>query len=272
MYSTPQTVSRPTSCFGNHWPLPAETVQHTQFGKPHRLDTTIENAKLERSCTGSPSNQSMTDVTDPMAAYPYIPNSNSINRKPPPVHTQTLQEYRSIPMSQQYSNDSPMDTFQSPTSLGSPDVYGHFPSQPGTVQSPSIYLQQPRYNAYTQPPRVHDIRLDDPMQVVQQQAHGLPLSSYADNDHIEPMSAQQSRFGIDASTAEDQFQNYLSPVSVTQARYTEPQGGIIEDLHYQMPPTTYPGAFGQAPDWYKNIKPEETWPGYELPSDRMQSF
>ena len=174
-------------------------------------------------------------------------------------------------MSHQYSNDSPMETFQSPTSLGSPDVYAQFPSQPGSVQSPNVYLHQPRYNTYPQPPRVHDIRLDDPMQVTQQQVNGLPsLGPYIDS--AEPMSAQQSRYTMDSSTAEDQLQGYLSPLPIPTSRYQEAHGGMIEDLRYHMPSTNYPGAFEPVPEWYSRIKPEETWPGYELPSDRMQGF
>ena len=265
-----QGLSRPTSCFGNHWPLPAETVQQPKFGKPpQRLETSVEAVKLERSSSSSPLDHPMPDVTDPTAVYSYIPTSNGAGRKPPPVRTHTLQAFHGLPTSQ-YSIESPMETFQSPTSLGSPDTYAQFSSQPGSIHSQSMYLSQPRYNTYPQPPRVHDIRLDDPLQVVQPTNDvSPPMSQYPNG--AEPLSAQDSRFAMD-TTPEDQLQSYLSPVSVSQAHYQEPQADLANLRYHTMTMNNYPSGFGPVPDWYTNIKPEETWPGYDLPSDRVQRF
>ena len=269
--SITQGLSRPTSCFGNHWPLPAETVQQAKFGKPpQRLESSVEAVKLERSSSGSPLDHPMTDVTDPTAVYSYIPTPSGASRKPPPVRTQTLQAYHGLP-APQYPNDSPMETFQSPTSLGSPDAYAQFSSQPGSIHSQSMYLGQPRYNTYPQPPRVHDIRLDDPLQVAHPTTDVSPSMSQFPNG-AEPLSAQDNRFAMD-TTPEDQLQNYISPVSVTQAHYQEPQTHMIANLRFHpMTMNSYPSSFGPVPDWYTNIKPEETWPGYDLPSDRVQGF
>lgn len=272
-YPTPQVLSRPTSCFGNHWPLPAETVQQTKFGKPpHRLETALEAVKLERATSGSPLDHSMTDVADPISAYPYLTTSNGIGSKPPPVRTPTLHDYRSIPMSHQYSGESAMETFQSPTSLGSPDSYAQFSSQSGSIHSPGIYLHQPRYNTYPHPPRVHDIRLDDPLQVSQQQTTEVPPAISHFPNSSEPLSAHESQFSMDTTSPEDQLQNYMSPVSMPQAQYQQAQTNMIEHDRYQMPVTNCLGNFGPVPDWYANIKPAETYPGYDLPSDRVQGF
>ena len=261
IYSTPQALSRSTSCFGNHWPLPAETVQQTKFGKhPHRLETNLEAIKLERSSSSSPGNPSMTN---PISTLPYIPTSNGISRKPPPVRTQTLQDYRSIPMSHQFSSGSPMETFQSPTSLGSPDAYAQFPSQPGSAHSQTIFLQQPRYNTYPQPPRVHDIRLDDPMQMTHSPSGGVDsMAQFPDSNA--PLSAQSGRYALETPTSDDQLQHYLNSVSVPQTRFLEPQPSMMDDITYQVSMTN-----GPVPEWYTNIKPEETWPGYDLPNDRI---
>ena len=269
--SIAQGLSRPTSCFGNHWPLPAETVQQPKFGKPpHRLEASVEAVKLERSSSSSPLDHPMTDVTDPSAVY-YIPTSNGASRKPPPVRTQALQAYHGLPIAHQYSNESPMETFQSPTSLGSPDAYAQFPSQPGSIHSQSMYLSQPRYNTYPQPPRVHDIRLDDPLQITQQQTNDVSPSMSQYPNGAEPLSAQDNRFTMDTSPSEDKLQTYLSPVSVSQAHYQDPQANMIANLRFHpMTMNGYPSGFGPVPDWYTNIKPEETWPGYDLPSDRVQ--
>ena len=268
-----QGLSRPTSCFGNHWPLPAETVQQpTKFGKPpHRLEASAEAVKLERSSSSSPLDHPMTDVTDPAAVYSYMPTATGASRKPPPVRTQALQAYHGLPLSQ-YSNGSPMEAFQSPTSLGSPDTYAQFPSQPGSIHSQNMYLSQPRYNTYPQPPRVHDIRLDDPLQIAQQATNDVSPSMSQFPNSAEPLSAQDTRFAIDTSS-DDKLQNYLSPISVSQDHYQDPQANMIANLRFHpMAMNNYPSSFGPVPDWYTNIKPEETWPGYNLPSDRVQDI
>ena len=274
-YSAPQAPSRPTSCFGNHWPLPAETVQQTKgFGRPpHRLDTSLGGVKLERSSSGSPLGRSMADVSDPIAACSYMPTSNGISRKPPPVRTQTLQEYRSVPMSHQYPNENGMETFQSPTSLGSPDGYAPFPSQPGNIHSSSMYLHQPRYNSYPHPPRVHDILLDDPLHISQPPSTDVSPSMSQFPNSAESLSAQDGRFAMDVTTSEEGLQGYLSPIAGTQAQFQEPHTNMIDSLRFQMPVNNYPCTYGPAPEWYTNIKPEETWPGDDpLPEARLQGF
>lgn len=241
-------------------------MQQTKFGKPpHRLETSLEVVKLERSQSGSPIDHTMADAPEPTAAYSYIPTSNGVSRKPPPVRTQTFHDYRSIPMPHQYSGETAVETFQSPTSLGSPDSYAQFSPQPGSIHSQTMYLHQSRYNTYPQPPRVHDVRLDDPLQVSQQQVTDISPSISSFPNSVEPLSAHESQFSMDRTNSEDQLQSYLSPAPVAQAQYHEPQANLIQNLRFNMPITTYVGNY----DWYK---PEEDYPGYALPSDRVQGL
>lgn len=246
-------------------------MQQTKFGKPpHRLETSLEAVKLERSQSGSPLDHTMADVTEPTAAYSYLPTSNGISRKPTPVRTQTFHDYRSIPMPHQYSGETAMEAFQSPTSLGSPDSYAQF-SQPGSIHSQTMYLHQSRYNSYPQPPRVHDVRLDDPLKV-SQQVHDISPSISSFPNSAEPLSAHESQFSMDSTNSEDQLQNYLSPAPVAQAQYHEPQANLIQNLRFNMPITNYGGNYGLVPDLYTEFKPEEDYVGYALPSDRVQGL
>lgn len=81
---------------------------------------------------------------------------------------------------------------------------------------------------------------------------------------------------MDPSTVEDPLQGYLSSVSMPATRYQEPpgesHGGMVEDLRFHMLPTNYSAAFEPVPAWYSRIKPEETYPGYELPEERMRGI
>jgi len=275
-FTASQAGSRPTSCFGNHWPLPAETVQQRQY-PPHqngrlarRLESSLESIKLERSSSSSPARD--RSITDPIASYHYVRTPEGISRKPPPLRTSMPQEYRSVPMGHQYSNDTSIETYQSPVAMTSPSSYAHFSPVSSDIRQQHMYVQQPRYSTYPQP-RVHDINLDDAMSTSQHSNAGTPSSGHFPNG-TEPLSAQQGQYSLGAPAAQDQLQAYSSPVScaMQQQQYQNAHAGLIEDLRYQMPITSYPAYGTPVPDWYTNIKPEETWPGYSLPSDRVQDY
>ena len=273
-YAASQAGSRPTSCFGNHWPLPAETVQQTTYpqhqnGKlARRLETSLESIKLERSSSSSPTLD--RSMTDPVTSYQYVQTPEGISRKPPPLRTSMPQEYRSVPMDHQYSNDTSAETFQSPQAVTSPSSYAHFSPVPSDIRQHPMYVQQPRYSTYPQP-RVHDIDLDDTMMTSQHSNVGTPSIGHFPNG-AEPMSTQPSQYSMGAPTIQEQLHAYANPVPVQQQQYPDAQAGLIEDLRYQMPITNYPAYGTPVPEWYTNIKPEETWPGYSLPSDRVHEF
>ena len=268
-FAAPQ--SRPSSCFGNHWPLPAETVQQRQY-PPHlnskiarRLEASIDSIKLERSSSSSPTAD--RPMSDAITSYQYIPSSGSMSRKPPPLRTSMAQEYRSIPMDHQYSTDTSVDTYHSPHHMTSPSSYAPFSPVASDIRQQPLYISHQRCNTYPQP-RVHDINLDDAMSTSQHSNAGTPsLSNFPHG--AEPLSAQSSQFSIGPQTIQDQLQAFSSPVSMHPQHYPDAQAGLIEDLRYQMPITSYPAYGTPMPDWYPNIKPEETWPGYSLPSDRF---
>lgn len=266
-----QTMSRPASCYSNHWRLPAETVQQTQFpqpGNPARcLESPLEAIKLERSTSDSPPfNRS---ITDPASSYQYVQRPNGAVRKPPPLRTAIPHDFRSVPMEHQYSNDTNMDTFQSPQTVTTPNYSQISPDTNSFNNSAGMYVQPQRYNTFPQP-RVHDIHLDDSMSVSQKSNAGTPSVGHFPNG-AEPMSAQASPFNMGGALSE-QLQAYASMVPVQQQQFTEQQTGLMDDLRYQMPMANYPPYGGlPVPDWYTNIKPEETWPGYSLPSDRVPS-
>ena len=268
--ATSQTMSRPGSCYSNHWRLPAETVQQTQFpqpGHPARcLESPLEAIKLERSTSSSPTFD--RSMTDPISSYQYVQRPHGSARKPPPLRTTALpQDFRSVPMEQQYSNDTNMETFQSPQAVTTPS-YNQLPDT-NNFNSAGMYVQPQRYNTFPQA-RVHDIHLDDSMSVSQKSNAGTPSVGHFPSS-AEPMSAQASPFGMGGALSE-QLQAYASIMPVQPQQYTEQQASLIEDLRYQMPMASYPAYGGlPVPDWYTNIKPEETWPGYSLPSDRVPS-
>ncbi len=272
-FAASQAGSRPTSCFGNHWPLPAETVQQTRY-PPHqngrlarRLESSLESIKLERSSSSSPAGD--RSIADPVASYQYVRTPNGISRKPPPLRTSMPQEYRSVPMDHQYSNDTSIETYRSPVAMSSPSSYAHFSPVSSDIRQQPMYVPQPRYNTYPQP-RVHDINLDDAMSTSPHSNAGTPSVGHFPTG-AEPLSAHQSHYSLGAPAAQDQLRAYTSPVScaVQQHQYQDAHAGLIEDLSYQMPITSYPAYGTPVPEWYTNIKPEETWPGYELPSNRL---
>lgn len=272
-FAASQAGSRPTSCYGNHWPLPAETVQQTRYpphqnGRPaRRLESSLESIKLERSSSSSPAGD--RSIMDPVASYHYVRMPDGISRKPPPLRTSMPQEYRSVPMDHQYSNDTSIEAYQSPVAMTSPSSYAHFSPVSSDIRQPPMYVQHPRYNTYPQP-RVHDINLDDAMSTSQHSNAGTPsISNFPTG--AEPLSAHQSHYSLGASTAQDQLRAYTSPVScaVQQQQYHDAHVGLIQDLRYEMPITSYPAYATPVPEWYTNIKPEETYPGDLLPNDRI---
>lgn len=272
-FAASQVGSRPTSCFGNHWPLPAETVQQTRY-PPHqngrlarRLESSLESIKLERSSSSSPAGD--RSLTDPVASYHYVRTPDGISRKPPPLRTSMPQEYRSVPMDHQYSNDTSIETYQSPVAMTSPSSYAHFSPVSSDIRQPPMYVQQPRYNTYPQP-RVHDINLDDAMSTPQHSNAGTPSIGHFPTG-AEPLSAHPSHYSLGAPAAQDQLRAYTSPVScaVQQQQYHDAHAGLIEDLRFQMPVTNYSAYVTPVPEWYTNIKPEETWPGDLLPNERI---
>lgn len=257
-------MGRPPSCYGNHWRLPAATVQQTQF--PHqrnpasRLGSPLGAIKIERASSGSP--QLDRSVTDPLSSYNYVSRSTGNGRKPPPLQSTNL-DFRSVPMEHQYSSDTNMDSFHSPQSMTSPS-YTQFSSDTNSLNSAGLYPQQPRYSTFAQP-RVHDIHLDDGMSISIKSNAGTPsMASFPNGPEV--TSAQTSPFNLDNAS---QLQAYASPVSVAHQHYNDQSMSLIEDLRYQMPMTNYPAYVTAAPEWYTNIKPEETWPGYSLPSERL---
>lgn len=267
-----QAGSRPSSCFGNHWPLPAESVQQSKYGHhpggklARRLDSSMDRIKLERSSSSSPTlNRSMTD---PVTSYQYIPTSEGMSRKPPPLRTSLPQEYRSVPMDHQYSNDTGIETYQSPQAIASPGSYAQFSPVSSDIRQQPMYVQQPRYNNFPQP-RVHDINLDEAMTTPQHSSVGTPSNGHFPTG-AEPMSAQPSQYSMGTPTVQEQLQQaYANPVPVHH-QYHDAQAGLIEDLTYQLPITGYPAYGTAASDWY--IKPEEAYADFRMPSERIQEF
>ena len=271
-FAASQVGSRPTSCFGNHWPLPAETIQQAQYSSPQngklarRLESTL-SIKLERSSSNSPTID--RSMTEPVSSYQYVQTPEVIGRKPPPLRTSMAQEYRSVPMDHQYSNDTNIEAYQSPHTMTSPGSYAPFSPVSSDLRQQPLYVTQLRSHTFPQP-RVHEINLDDAMSTSQHSNVGTPSLGHFPNG-AEPMSAPPSQYSMGTPTLQEQFQ-YSSPVSVQQQHYPDPQAGLVEDLRYQMPITTYPAFGTPMPDWYSNIKPEETWPGFSLPSDRVHQL
>lgn len=273
-FAASQAGSRPTSCFGNHWPLPAETVQQTRY-PPHqngklarRLESSLESIKLERSSSGSPTAD--RTMTDPVTSYQYVQTTEGIIRKPPPLRTSMAQEFRSVPLDHQYSNETSIETYRSPHNVASPSSYTPFSPVGSDIRQQPLYVTQQRCNTFPQP-RVHDINLDDAMSTGQHSNVGTPSIGHFPNG-TEPLSAQSNLFSMGTSAIQEQFQTYSSPASMQPPQFQDTHAGLIEDLRFQMPITSYPAYGTPMPDWYPNVKPAETWPGYELPSERVHEL
>ncbi|KAL9001300.1 MAG: hypothetical protein Q9169_000191 [Polycauliona sp. 2 TL-2023] len=255
-------MKRQSSYYGDHWRLPCETAQlpnpiSLQGHLALRPKSTMDRVKHERPRSVSPQQ---------IRSIPPNDGSNSLYRfsrnRTMSIQTQMDQDFNQIPIPNPYSQEpmvgetgSPchygmdnMDTLTSPTTMqSSPTDYSEISSLPDSAHSTLFFPPGPTSQPYEEPSSV---------------GYQPPVSIEA-----VPQDDSQQQYELDSRSMIQMQLMYEGGPMAPQQPMIQPVT-YYEGVSYQPPMEQY---YGPAPEWYKNIKPEESWPGM-TPRDRLNTL
>ncbi|KAI4139563.1 MAG: hypothetical protein L6R39_006224 [Caloplaca ligustica] len=261
-------LTRHSSYYGDHWPLPCETAQNPnptaiQAQLALRPKSTVSRVKHERPRSVSPQLiRSVPPANGPTSSYHY-PRGRTMS-----IQTQMEQDFSQIPMPspypqeqsvndtsspcQQFPTDNSMSSLTSPTTIqSSPTGYSDISSAPEGVHT-TLFFAGPTSQPYASQ--------DDPS------AMGFPPPVPIE-DTIQDLG-QQPRYDMESKSMIQMQLMYEDNAMGPQQPLVQP----IMDYHgaaYQVPAQQY--HYGPPPPtWYRNAKDEESW--YVMPSERLRGF
>lgn len=260
----PETqMNRQSSYYGDHWPLPCETVQRpnpSSLPGPLTLrpKSNLDRVKLERPRSVSPQLIRSIPPADCSTSSFQFSRGRTMS-----IQTQMEQDFNQMPLPTlfhseqnaktsnspcQFPPENTMDPLASPTAMqSSPTSYSDMSSIPDSAHTTLFFAgptSQP-YSSQDEPPSVDYqpvVSLEEPIQDAGQQQYDM-----------EPKPMIQAQLLYEGN-----------PMGL------QPQ--VIQDLTYYagVPYPTPIEQYYSTPQWLENFKPADAWP--VLPSERVQTY
>ncbi|MCJ1470739.1 mucin 17, cell surface associated [Pseudocyphellaria aurata] len=271
----PETPTvRQSIYYGDLWPLPGQSAQRSrplsfQATLVSRPKSTESNTKVERAASvSSPADNSIPSANAAMTPFEYLRARASVSSDQGLVQaTLPTNFHHGLPVSTQYASENGIETWTSPidtktTSSG----FSEYSSTPSSAQSNPVYFNEPANSNF--PLQVTNIALNEPMQYSQEGGATISSAPAQLTDGVPQGQMRTASYGLGPTSAPEQSLPF-SPVPASIPR--APQTSVMPvsfaiNTQYNIPsdPPQYYGA--TVPDWYLNVKPEESWPG-ALPTD-----
>lgn len=267
---------RQSSYYGDLWPLPGQSAQQTrplsfQATLVSRPKSTESNTKVERGASTSPlSDQNLSSANAAMTSFEYLRARAGVT--PDPILAQAAMPsnfHHGLPVSRQYTSENGIETWTSPidTKTTTSSSFSEYSPTPSSAQSNSVYFNESTNSNF--PLQVANIALNEPMQYSQDGGATIQNNAAQLVDGMPQGQVQTTRFSLGPTSAPEQPMQFSAvPLSISQQPQTTVMPlSFVVDTQYNIPndPPQYYGG-GTVPDWYLNVKPEESWPG-ALPTD-----
>ncbi|KAL8658181.1 MAG: hypothetical protein Q9226_001208 [Calogaya cf. arnoldii] len=258
-------MTRQSSYYGHHWPLPCETAQlpnplGLQGRLPLRPKSTMDRVKHERPRSVSPQLIRSIPPGDGSTSVYGFPRGRTMS-----IQTQMDQDFNQIPIPNPYPQDprvgetsSPcqyrmennMESLTSPTTMqSSPTDFSEISSLPESTHS-SLFFPGPTSQPYVPHEEPSSLGYQTP----------LPIEAVPQDN------SEQSQYDLDSKSMIQMQLMYDGGQMAPQQQMIQPityYEGIYQPLMNQY--------YGPAPAWLENIKPEDSWPG-ETPTGRLNTL
>lgn len=210
----------------------------------------------------------VSGATAAMTSYEYLRARAGVT--PDPIMVQSAIPatfHHGLPVSRQYTSENGIETWTSPVDAKAPSSsFSEYSPTPSSAQSNPVYFNESATSGF--PLQVANIALNDSMQYSQDGGTTLQNATAQMVDAMPQGQVQTTRFGLGPTSAPEQPMRFSAvPLSIPQP----PPPAVVPiafavNAQYNIPsdPPQYYG--GTVPDWYLNVKPEESWPG-ALPTD-----
>ncbi|KAL8969312.1 MAG: hypothetical protein Q9183_002059 [Haloplaca sp. 2 TL-2023] len=251
-------MSRQSSYYGDHWPLPCATANALPGQLALRPKSTVDRVKYERPRSVSPQMiRSVPSAEAPTSTFSF-PRGRTTS-----IQTQMNHDFHQIPMPDAYvpeprvdeagspchfPTENNMDALTSPTRMqSSPTNYSDMSSAPDSAH-PTLFYPGPTSQPY----------------VPQNEPSSMGFPSTVPAEEVPMDAGQQTMYDADYKPM---IQAYDVNALAAQQQMIQPLG-YYDGVSYQMPMEQY---YGPAPAWLDNIKPEDSWPG-PSPSQRLNTI
>lgn len=270
-----EPIVRQSSYYGDLWPLPGQSAQQSrplsfQATLVSRPKSTESSTKVERGTSVSPlSDHNLPGANAAMTSFEYVRARAGLT--PDQILVQAAMPsgfHHGLPVSRQYTSENGIETWTSPIDTKTtPGSFSEYSPAPSSAQSNTVYFNEPPSSNY--PLQVANIALNESIQYSQDGGATIQntAAQMVDGMQSGPIQTTASYTMGPTSAPEQPMQFSAVPLSISQ----QPQTAVMPlsfavNSQYHVPndPPQYYGA--TVPDWYLNVKPEESWPG-ALPTD-----
>lgn len=265
-------TTRRTSYYGDLWPLPGQSAQQS---RPATFQTTLvsrpkstESVKVERNTPISPlSDHSIQNANGGLTSFEFMGASSEVT--PDQILTQAIipANFTSVPVSRQYTSENGVETWTSPTDTKTAHTFSDYSPTPSGGQSNPLFFSDATSPTY--PVEVANIHLGEPIQYTQDAVAVISNSVSQLYENMSHGSLLDQRYALGPTSAPEQPLQF-SAVPLMAQQQQSPMTATFDGHQYVVldNPTRY---YTQMPDWYPNIKPEESWHG-PLPSQMTEFY
>lgn len=264
---------RQSSYYGDLWPLPGQSAQQSrplsfQATLVSRPKSTESSAKVERGASVSPlSDQNFPGDNAATTSFEYLRARAGVT--PDQILVQAAipaNFHHGLPVSGQYTSENGIETWASPIETKTSSSFSEYSPTPSSAQSNPLYFNEPANTTYSLP--TTNIALPESMQYSPDGGATVPNTAAQLADGMSQGAIQAARYSLGPTSAPEQPMQFSAvPLSIPPQTPTAVMPvSFAVNTQYNIPndPPQYYG--GTVPDWYLNVKPEESWPG-ALPTD-----
>lgn len=273
-----EPIARQSSYYGDLWPLPGQSAQQprplsfqaTLVSRPKSTESSSGGGnKGERGASVSPSaDQNLAGANAAMTSFEYLRARAGVTPEQILVHAALPANFHhGLPVSGHYTSENGIETWISPIETKTSSSFSEYSPTPSSAQSSSLYFNESSTTA-NYPLQVANIALNDPLPYAPDGGATVHNTPTPLAEGISQGQMQAARYSLGPTSAPEQPMQFSAvPLSISQ----QPQPTVMPvsfavNAQYNIPndPPQYYG--GTVPDWYLNVKPEESWPG-ALPTD-----
>lgn len=224
---------------------------------------------MERNTPISPlSDHNVSSANGVMTSYEYMRARGGVT--PDQILAQSVvpANFNTVPVSRQYTSENGVETWTSPIDTKTTSTsFSEYSPTPSSAQSNPAYFPDSTSPTYHE---VANIRLNEPMQYSQDTVAIIPNPTNQLVENIPNGSINDQRYSLGPTSApEQQLQYSAAPLLIAQ--HQSPSMAVAFDSTPQYSILDISAQFYPMPDWYPNIKPEDTWAG-PLPSQSADYF
>ncbi len=259
---------RQSRYYGDLWPLPGQTAQPPRplsFQPLVSRPRSTESIQADRTTSASP--LSGPSAANPaMASYDFLRVRTGIPSDQILVQTAVPSSFGNVSVSSQYTSENGIGTWNSPMDTkAASSSFSEYSPTPSSAQSNPVYFNESTSPSYSL--QTSNLALNETMQYPRESVTPLPNTSNHLGEGVPQGSIQPHAYSLGpTSTPEQTMQFSPDPHAIPQPPQVPTMLANFNVTNQYTTSNNHPQYYGPAPDWYCNIKPEDSWPGV-LPND-----